>query len=307
MQGAQDLKINILGHFTNFDSTTTFNFGSGITVIGPPTILGPEIATQVISIDQLATQGGRSVIATTQGVQVGGAGFTVTPSLALISGIAPNSALQGQTVVVDVAGQNTHWDTTTSFTFGAGIGVINTQVNSATDATLELNVPALAPIGPTYASARTGGEIATISNGFVVQAGTPLLLSSGPGSLPQQGSAVFTILGQATQWSGANPPTVSLGAGIVVTYVDVTGPTSLTASGYVLPTAYTGYYNLTVTTATQLLSLPNAVYVSPGPAVVNSVSPSSGGQGAHLPAVQVNGINTNWVQGIRCSTSRTCR
>jgi hypothetical protein len=58
MQGTQNLTVNILGNYTTFDSTTTFNFGEGITLNGPPTILGPGIATQSISIDQLATLGG---------------------------------------------------------------------------------------------------------------------------------------------------------------------------------------------------------------------------------------------------------
>ena len=296
MQGAQNLNVNILGQYTHWvQGTTTFDFGPGITV-GSVTILGSDIASVSISVDQLATLGGRSVIATTGGTQVGGAGFTVTPSLALIKAITPNLAKQGDTITVDVTGQNTHWNGSTTFNFGAGIVVTNTVVNSTTEATLTLTVPALAPEGDTYASAQTGGEIATIFNGFVVQAGTPLLLSSGPGSLPQQSTALFTILSQATQWT-VNPPTVSFGPGIVVTNVIVTSDTSLTANGYVIPTTYVGSYNLSVSSGTQLLSLPNAIYVSPGPAVINDLSPATANQGANLPAVQINGINTHWVAG----------
>jgi hypothetical protein len=303
MQGAQDLIVNILGQFTAFDSTTTFNFGPNITVNGPPTILGPTIATQSISIAQLAPTGGYAVTSTTPDAApaqqvVGGAGFTVTPSLALIASIAPNTAQQGATVTdVIVTGQNTHWDGATVFQFGAGIVVSNTQVTSETSATLTLVIPALAPEGTTSASAHTGGEVASITQGFVVTAGTPLLLSTGPGSVPQQSSAIFTILSQATHWTAANPPVVSYGPGITLTNVTVTGPTSLTVDGYVIPTTNVGYYNLTVSTGTQVLGIPNAVYVSPGPAVVNSVSPSSAGQGVNLPAVQITGINTHWVQG----------
>jgi hypothetical protein len=71
-------------------------------------------------------------------------------------------------------------------------------------------------------TATTLGEVANLNNGFVVQAGTPLLISSSPNSRPQQGSAVFTILSQATTWTDANPPTVSYGDGVVVTNVNVT-------------------------------------------------------------------------------------
>lgn len=298
MQGAQNLTVNILGQFTNFDSTTTFNFGSGVTVNGPPTILGPGIATQSISVGQLATLGGRSVVATTEGTAVGGAGFNVTASLALISAVTPNLAPQNASLAIDVTGQNTHWDGSTVFTFGAGIVVSNVSVNSSTDATMTLTVPALAPLGTTYATAQTGGEIASIAHAFVVEAGTPLLLSSGPGALPQQSSAVFTILSQATNWSALNPPTVSFGPGIVLTNVIVTSTTSMTVQGFVQPTTTVGPRNLLVGSGTQVLGLSNAVYVTAGPAAINSVTPSTGGQGQTLPAVQINGTNTNWQQGV---------
>ncbi len=303
MQGSQNLIVNIIGQFTAFDSTTTFNFGQGVTTNGPPTILGPTIATQSISIAQLANLGGRSVVSSTPDattanqVTVGGAGFSVTPSLALILSVTPNTAQQGNTVSVVVTGQNTHWNGSTTFQFGAGIVVTSTSVTSNTTANLTLAIPAYAPEGPTNVQATTLGEIATLNNGFVVQAGTPYLLSSGPGSEPQQGSAVFTILSQATNWSNANPPVVSYGPGIDLTNVNVTGPTSMTVDGYVEPTAAVGWRNLTVTTGSQTLGLNYAVYVTPGPAVINSVSPNTGGQGVNLPSVTITGTNTHWVQG----------
>ena len=302
MQGTENLTVNILGNYTTFDNTTTFNFGEGITTNGPPTILGPGIATQSISIDQLATLGGRSVVATTPDASlasaqvVGGAGFTVTPSLALILAVTPNTALQGQTPQVEITGQNTHWNGSTTFQFGDGIVVTKYQVNSLTDATVWLAIPAYAGEGPTSATATTLGEVARLNNAFVVQAGTPYLLSSGPGSEPQQSSAVFTILSQATQWL-TNPPTVSYGDGVVLTNVNVTGNTSLTVDGYIQPTTYTGYRNLTVTSGTQVLGLNSVLYISPGPAVINNVVANTAGQGATL-SVTINGTNTHWQQGV---------
>jgi len=99
----------------------------------------------------------------------------------------PNTSPQGATVTVTVTGQNTHWDGSTTFSFGDGIVVASATVNSETSATLTLAIPAYAGEGPTGATAQTAGEVANISNGFVVTAGTPYLLSSGPGSVPQQG------------------------------------------------------------------------------------------------------------------------
>ncbi|MGH9605831.1 MAG: Ig-like domain-containing protein [Terracidiphilus sp.] len=307
LNGTQPIVVNIIGQFTAFDSTTTFSFGSGITVNGPPTILGPTIATQSITIGQTTPTGGYAVVATTPDAPanaktVGGAYFSVTPSLAQISAVTPNTAKQGDAPTVEVTGQNTHWDGSTVFQFGSGITVTSTMVNSETDATLVLSIPALAPEGATSVRATTLGEIASLNNAFVVQAGTPYLLSSGPSSLPQQDSATFTILSQQTSWTAANPPTVSYGAGIVVTNVTVTGPTSMTVTGYVQPTTTVGYRSLTVTSGSQVLGLSNVFYVTPGPAVINSITPSSGGQGVNLPAVQINGTNTNWQQGITTLT-----
>jgi hypothetical protein len=305
MQGAQNLTVNIIGSYTSFDSTTTFNFGPGVTVNGPPTIIGPTIASQSVSVAQLATLGGRSVVATTSdviglGQVVGGAGFSVTPSLAQIAAVTPNTSPQGTQICVDVSGQNTHWNGSTTFQFGDGIVVTSTTINSNTDATVCLAIPAYAGEGPTSASAQTGGEDATISNGFVVTAGTPYLLSSGPGSEPQQGAAVFTILSQATQWL-TNTPTVSYGAGVVVTNVNVTSNTSLTVDGYIQPTTPTGWRNLSVTSGVQVLGLNNALYIAPGPAAINNIVASSAGQGATL-TVTINGTNTHWQQGVSVLT-----
>ncbi len=295
MQGAQSITVDILGQYTTFDNTTAFSFGPGITV-NSVNILGPTIATATISIDQLATLGGRSVTATSDGVTVGGAGFSVTPSLAQMVSVTPNTALQGQTITVAVAGQNTHWNGSTVFRFGSGIVVTTSVVSDPTDATLTLAIPPLAPIGATSASATTGGEIASLSHAFVVQPGTPVLLSSGPGSVEQQGAAVFTILGQATTWTQATPPVVSYGAGIDIGSVTVTSPTSLTVQAAVEPLTPTGSRNLTVSTGTQVLGIANAVYVAPGPAVVNSIVPSTAGQNSTL-TVTIAGINTHWQQG----------
>ena len=308
IQGANDITVNILGQFTAFDSTTTFSFGPNVTVNGPPTILGPTVATQSISIPQLAPTGGYPVVASTPDAPtiaqvVGGAGFSITPSLAVIQTVNPNVAQQGVTgFIVNLTGQNTHWNGSTVFQFGDGITVTGSMVSGNTTAQVTISVPAYASEGATYVSATTGGEVASLNNGFVVSAGTPYLLSSGPGSEPQQGSATFTILAQQTGWSSANPPMVSYGAGVNITNVQVTSPQSLTVSGSIQATTPLGYRNLTVINGTQVLSLANALYITSGPAAVNSVTPSTGGQGVNIPALQIMGTNTNWAQGVTTLT-----
>jgi hypothetical protein len=303
MQGTRNLVVNIIGQYTAFDDTTAFTFGNGIQVNGAPVILGPTIATQTITLPQMLAAGVYAVTAITPDASlisqqmVSGATFTVTPSLAAIQSVIVNTTKQGDTVTVAVTGVNTHWDGTTTFAMGSGITVLDPMIIDATHATITLSIPPLAPLGATWITAQTAGEAATMNNAFVVQAGTPLLLSSGPGSLPQQSSATFTVLSQATNWTPATPPTVSYGPGVLVSNVNVTSPTSMTVTGAIDPLAYVGYRSLTVTSGLQVLGLSNVLYVSPGPAVIDSVTPNTAGQGADVN-VTITGINTHWAQGV---------
>src|SRR6185312_8405115 len=185
LQGAQNLEVNVIGAYTQFNSTTQFQFsGAGVTVVNTQ-ILGPTIAHLTLNLDQLAPLGGRSVSATTTLADSSvesdtGAGFSVTPSLATILSVAPNTGYQGNgggngaAIQVTVSGEFTHWDATTAFQFGDGITVSNIVVNSANQtATMDVAIPPLASLGATWVRATTGGEIATLNNAFVVQAGTP--------------------------------------------------------------------------------------------------------------------------------------
>ena len=297
MQG-QSLTVNVIGQYTAFDNTTVFNFGSGITV-GTPTILGSTIANVPITIDQLAILGFRSVTATTNGVMVSSVypvGFTVTPSTALISSVTPNTGNQGDSgTQLQVVGTNTHWGPSTVFSFGSGITVTNAVVANETNATLTISIAPLATVGSYSLTATTSGEIATLTNAFVVNAETPLVLSSAPTSAEQQAMVTFTILGQATNWQ-QGVTTLSFGSGVMVNSVTVNSPTSITAVGQVAPTAYTGYATLTVQTGSQFLTLPNALLITAGPATIAGLNPSSAPQGDTLN-VEVTGANTNFAQG----------
>jgi hypothetical protein len=108
---------------------------------------------------------------------------------------------QGETVAdIVVTGVYTHWDSTTRFAFGGGITVTSVEVLGETSAKLSIKIDPMAWIGIYSLNAVTSGEVASISKAFVVQPGTPIILSSGPGSAPQQGDVKFTILGQVTNW-----------------------------------------------------------------------------------------------------------
>lgn len=296
MQGAT-LNVNVLGQYTTFNQTkTVFDFGPGITV-NSQTVLGPTVAQVNITIGQTAPQGGSNVTETT-GTEVASESnaFAVTPSQATITSITPNTAGQSASVSVTVTGSDTHWTSATVFSFGGGITVASQSVASATSATLNLTIAALATPGVYTLTATTGGEVATLANAFVVQPTTPLILSSGPASGPQQGQVSFTILGQQTEWVQGQT-TVSFGSGVTIGTTTVTSPTAITVTGTVGATTYPGARDLTVTTGTQTLTLPSAFYVTNGPAVINSLTPPSGKQGQTLN-VAIAGTNTNFTSGV---------
>ena len=212
MQGAT-VTVNLVGSYTGFNDATVFDFGPGITVLESQ-VFGGLVAQVRVAIDHLAALGARYITAAT-GAEVVTAQFTVTPSTAVIVAVTPNTARQGQSVSVEVVGQNTDWTGATIFNFGAGTTVTDGVVDSPDQhATLTVAVDALAPVGARAVTAQIGGQLAALINGFVVQPGTPLILSSSPASGQQQASVTLTILGQATAWDQTT--TVDLGPGVAV-------------------------------------------------------------------------------------------
>ena len=299
--------LDLVGQYTTWlQGSTHFTFCSGI-VLNSTTIFGPNAARVNITVPILQPTGGCGVVATT-GTEIAynyGAGFSITPSTAtIISPLLPaNTAIQGtQGFVVNVTGLATHWDNTTNFTLGGGVSVGLIVVHTPISATLTLNLAPLASPGFYSLTATTGGEVATLNNAFVVKPGTPLLLSSTPGSFQQQGQFSIGILGQFTNfiagWPAAGSTNVQLsGLGANITTVNVTGPQSITVLGNVTALAYTGCSNIIVTTGAQVLTLYSAFCITPGPAAITLLNPNTGGTGNTYPNVQITGTNTNWVQG----------
>ena len=301
LQGETGATINVVGQYTAWDGTTSFNFGTGVTV-NSVTVQGPTIATVNVAVAQLATLGGRGVTATTGTHVDSGCCFSVSPSLANVSSVSPNTALQNDTPTVTVVGQFTHWaQGTTSFAFsGFGISVTRTVVTDSTHATLTLALAPLATLGTHSLTATVGGEISTLNNAFVVQPGTPLILSSAPATIQQQNTLNLTVIGQFVNWTQA-ATSLSFGAnsGISVGTTTVTADgLGITASISAAPTAFIGYRTLYVTTGSQILILANAIQIVAGPAAVTQTTPASGPQGANGLNVAIVGTNTNFQNGI---------
>ena len=184
-QGAS-LNVTLTGENTTFaQGTSTAGFGQGIAV-NSLTVTSPTSATANITINPTAFTGGRTVSMTTGGEVVTSA-FTVTAGPAVLTGLTPNSAQQGQSnVVIAVTGQNTHFvqGVTTAF-FGNDVTVNLLTVTSPTSATANITLGNFATPGLRSVTLTTDGENATLANGFNIIAGTPRLTALSPASAQQ--------------------------------------------------------------------------------------------------------------------------
>src|SRR5262249_8827307 len=191
----------------------------------------PTSATAVVSIDPLTTVGPRSVTLTTAGESADNISFNITAGPAKITQLSPNTGPQGQQgLSVTVTGQSTHFaQGSTTATFGSGIPVASVTVNSPTRATVVININAAATLGSRDVSLFTNGETATITGGFTVVAGVPVITAVNPNNGKQgQQNLSISITGAFTHFVQGST-TASFGAGITVASLTVSSPTSATA------------------------------------------------------------------------------
>ena len=162
-----------------------------------------------------------------------------------------------------ITGQSTHFvQGTTTASFGAGVTVAAVTVNSPTNATVVLNIDPAAAIGTRDVTVTTEGELVSLPNGFTVTPGTPVITLVNPNSGQQgQTNESVNLTGQFTHWVQGTT-TASFGAGITVNSVTVAGTTSLTANLSMATGAAVGPRTVTVTTGTEVASLPGGFVVS---------------------------------------------
>ena len=298
-QGQQGLSVTITGTATHFaQGQTSANFSLGITVTSL-TVNSPTSATAVVSIDPLTTIGGRNVTLTTGGEQATSPIFNVVAGPATVTQLSPSSGPQGaQGLSVTITGQSTHFvQGTTTVTFGANITVPSVTVISPTRATAVLNITPTAALGARTVSVFTSGETATITNGFTVTAGIPVITTVSPnsGKQGQQGLSV-AITGAFTHFVQGTT-TASFGTGINVVTLTVNSPTTATAVLNIDPAAATGARNVTLTTGSENAALLGGFTVNPGTPVLAQINPNTGAVGQQNLPVTITGQFTHFVQG----------
>ena len=293
--------VAVLANFTHFvQNTTTANFGTGITV-NSVTVNNSTSATVSVTITPTANTGLRNVTMTTGGEVVTLInGFNVTAGPAAISTLTPNNGNQGASNLgIAIVGTNTNFASgTTSVSFGDGQITINSvTVTDPTHATANITIsPSSAP-GLRSVTATTGGESASIVNGFTVNAATPVITLVNPNTGAQGATiASVAITGQFTHFVQGTS-VASFGSGITVNSTSVTDATHATANITIDPTAYQGYRDVSVSTSAEAANGSSLFQITAGPATIGSLNPNSGSQGQNGLSVAITGTSTHFTNG----------
>jgi hypothetical protein len=292
--GAQGqlLDVTITGQGTHFvDGLTTATFGPDI-VVNSVRVDGATSATANLTIAFNALVGLRTVTVTT-GTESASLvdGFAVLLGPARLVSVSPAIGRQSTTISVAVVGEFTHFaQGGTSASFGPGITVNSLVVASATSATANIEIDAAAPPGARTVTLTTGGEIASLTNGFTVQPGSPLLLSATPNGGQRGRELTVVVTGRFTNFLQGTT-TAHFGAGISVGGaaagesgpVTVTSPESLTANLVIDASAALGPRDVVIQFDSQTLTLAGGFTVTDSLSVeiANSLNEFSCTQGMH--------------------------
>ncbi len=301
------VNVQIVGKATHFKATQptqpTVTVGGALVAVSNVNATDDTHLTATFTLDPAAAPGERSVTVKT-GSEVASlaTGFLVAVNPAVSIGVTPTSATQGMTLDLHVTGTNTTFTQgTTLASLGDAVKINSVTVNSLTDATVNVSVDSIAPVGARNLTITTGGEYGVLMNGFTVKASAAALTSVLPAGAAQGASATLTFNGNLTHWVAAGSK-VSMGGSIVVGNVAVSGPTLLTANITVPISTPPGNYSATVTTDGEVVTLPSAFTVTAATPYLSKATPTAGSQGQTLD-VTVTGVFTTFQAN---SAGQTC-
>jgi YD repeat-containing protein len=234
------------------------------------------------------------------------ASLTINPGALLLT-VTPSVGQQGQqNLTVTLTGQLTNFvGGSTQASFGAGIAVGGASEGSygpvtvinATTATASLTLDPSAAIGTRTVTVQTGVQQVSLTNGFTVQPGNPIITGVSPAT-GHQGQTLMgvAITGSFTHFTSGTPTVTFSNTGITASSPAVTDNTHLTITVTIAANAATGSSNVTVVTGAETASGTGLFNVTGAP-TITLVNPASGQQGQTLPAVTITGSSTHFAAG----------
>ena len=284
----ETLNIKIVGSNTNFDGSTTVDFGAGITV-NYLNVIDATHAVANITINVAAALGARTVTVTT-GAEIVTGTFTVNPvGTPMVLFIVPDNGNQGETLNVKIVGSNTSFTGSPAVSFtNPGITVNSSQAISATEVVANISIAGGAAVGE--CDVTVAGM--TLNNGFTVNpAGTAMILYAVPDNGDQGTTALNVhIFGSNTNFT-AGPSVVFTGTGITVNYATTISPTEIVANINIAAGAAIGYRSIIINGN---LALVNGFRVNPiSTATLLYITPDNADRGDTLTA-RIVGLGTSF-------------
>ncbi len=249
--------VNISGLATNFDETTTVNFGNGITVQNL-TVHSSELMTATVDVTTSTKVGLHSVVVETGNERVAKANsFLVlssvvnNSSVAKITEITPSRAGVDSTVNIKLSGQTTHFVDEESFLefSGSGIKILTLNVIDATNAVATIGIADDAEFGYRDVFITTGDETAALLNGFEIAKDIPKITQINPSYAFQDQTLDIEMIGQYVDFSEMENILVDLESmGVSVLSTAVQGLSQLITTIQIDESATMGMRNVSIDT-----------------------------------------------------------
>jgi hypothetical protein len=283
-----------------YSEATSVDFGSNVTV-NSLSVNNTSQMTANVTVGAEAATGPRGV-SVSNGAPGGGSttlnnAFTIGNPAPTLASASPATGVRGETVNVILTGTNFIAGVST-VSFGSGITVDSSTVNSATQMTVHITISLDAALGARDVSvvnpAPSGGTT-VLSGGFTVSNPAPTLASITPTSGSRGQTLNVTVTG-TNFIPGVTTP--AYGSGITVNSVSSFTSTQVTASVTIDIGATAGPRDITVTNAAPgggTATLSGAFMVNNPSPTLSSVSPSQAGRGSSINVVMTG---TNFLEGV---------
>jgi len=197
----QTLEVTITGtRLDGVNDVSDVSFGPGITVNSLPLMYSTEIKAN-ITISPAAALGLRDVSVSDSGdTYTLASAFEVVAPLPVptIASLNPSQGACGQTLGVTITGTNLTGATTVSF--GNGITVNSSHVDSPTQISTNISIGGTAALGTRDVSVTTGGGTGTKADGFTVVT-TPPPDTTAPAAITNLAATAATINSVTLTWT----------------------------------------------------------------------------------------------------------
>jgi hypothetical protein len=259
-----DARITAGSSLFNFGGTG-LDLGAGITV-NSVTVLDGWSATANLTVDPAAELGARTAV-----IDTGAGEYSIGDALTIVDDsftIDPDRARIGETVQVELVGQNTEWEPGSTWaTFGDDIEVTAVDVLSESYAIASVTVGRDAVPGLRDVSMEVGPDLTTLYNGFQVDR-VALSAEFDPKEAAQGEQVEFTIDGAGTHFSADSDITFWKdgyeNGDVVIDSITVTDAEHLWGRMTVSNAAEIGLRDVMVTTDDEGVFIPDAFTVTEG-------------------------------------------